>query len=418
MRRALQVGVGVACLAGLAAHRLGPPRLSLARTEPEPRAASDDPEALQRAVRYSRERERLWLAGTAYGLATELLSVSSGAPGRISRALESRLSPRLRTPAFILIWSTQDWLLGLPLAYYSGYVVEHRYGLSHHTRRSWLTEQLKGVAVGTLINTPLLTGFYALVRRFPRTWWLVVSALALPFTVLLAGLYPVLIAPLFNKYVPLDDPKLAERVRAMAEREGVKVSQVLRMDMSRQTSKANAFFTGVGRTKRIVLADTLLDGFSPQEVEVVVAHELAHQVHRDTLKLVGLSGVGTFAGAYALHRIFPTVLRRTRTRTGSASLGEVASLPLVELVASLFGLLAMPLANAYVRRLERSADAYAVRLTENPRAFISAMRQLQRTNLSDPEPPAVVRLLLHSHPTIGERIRWAESQAHDFGHSS
>jgi STE24 endopeptidase len=411
MRRALLAGVCTAAVASAAAGKLGVPVLRVAREDRASRFDPDDPQALDKAVRYSRERERLWLIGTLSDLALGGASVASGAPAALARFLDSRVRRRwARTPAFILLWSAGNWLLELPLAYYAGYVVEHRYGLSNQTRRGWFAEHLKGLAVGGVLNTLLLTGFYKLVRSYPRRWWLATSALSLPFTLLLAGLYPVLIAPLFNKYEPVGDAELEERVRAMSEREGVCVSQVLRMDMSRQTSKANAFFAGVGRTKRIVLADTLLEGFSPDEVAVVVAHELGHQVHRDTWKLAALSGVATFGGAYALHRLFPVVVRRATSRTGAAPLGDVATLPLVDLVTSVFGLLGMPLANAFVRRLERGADTYAVRLTMNPRAFIGAMRRLQRTNLADPDPPALVRLLLHSHPSLGERIRWAETQ--------
>ncbi len=379
-------------------------------------AASDspfdpnDPEALEKARRYSREQVKLTLLSSAWGLGLGATQIALGTPRSLGRSVDRRVKGRLRTPAFILAWSLQDWLLSLPLSYYSGYIVEKKYGLTNHTPPSWVAERLKGLAVSMALNIPTTTGFLWIVRRYPSRWWLAVSGLALPFTLLMTGLYPVLIAPLFNKYEPIGDPALEERIRALAEGEGVHVSRVLKMDMSRQTSKANAYFAGVGRSKRIVLADTLLEGFSPEEVEVVVAHELGHQVHRDLLKLVALSGLGTFGALYGLHRVFPAVARRTESRTGASSLGDVRAQPVMSLLAGTFGLLVTPLLNAYVRRMERKADAYAVRLTRNPRAFIGSMRGLQRTNLADPDPPVLVRLLLHSHPTIGERVRWAEAQ--------
>lgn len=365
--------------------------------------------ARERAVRYSRERERLWLLSTGADLTLGVLALASGAPAVLLTALDNRIPRPLRTPAFVLAWYSQGWVARLPLSWYAGYAVERKYGLSNQSAAVWLRDHVKGFAIGAAINVPLLTGFSSIARRYPHRWWLVVSGLAVPVTTLLAGLYPVLIAPRFNSYAPVEDAALAARVRGMADREGVRVSQVLAMDMSRQTAKANAFFEGVGGTKRIVLADTLLERFSPEEVEVVVAHELAHQVHRDTWKLIALSGLAILGGTCALHRVFPSVLRRTRRWTGASSLGDPAALPVIELIAGILALAGMPVANAIVRRLERDADAYAVRLTGNPHAFVGAMRQLQSANLTDPDPPAWVRLLLSSHPSIGERIRWAET---------
>lgn len=411
MRRAVWIGAGTLGAAVVAARWLRPPVARLAPEPPAGRFDPDDPESAERAVRYSREKEWLWLISTIWGLGFGVVSSLVGADSALLRAIDTRARRGLRTPLFVLGWSAVEWAASLPLAFYSGYVVERRYGLTNQSRRAWVGEHAKGLAVGNAISVPALTGFYYIVRRWPRRWWLIISTLALPFTVLLAGLYPVLIAPIFNRYEPLEDPALEDRIRTLTEREGVHVSRVMRMDMSRQTNKANAFFTGIGRSKRIVLADTLLSSFSPEEVEVVAAHELAHQVHHDTWRLVGLAGVTTFAGTYLLDRAFPAVTRWLGSRKGARSLGDVGSLPLVSLMTSVFSLVAMPLANAFVRRVERTADTYALHLTDDPQAFIGTMRQLQRTNLVDPDPPAVVRVLLHSHPTIGERIRWAESQS-------
>lgn len=410
MRRSLLAVVGVASVVTVAGQR---------RWFPAPRVVEDgaplpedaeEPGAAERAIRYSRERERLWVISTAWGLGFGILSIASGAGSVLWRSVEKGVRPGLRTPTFVLGWSMFEWVCSLPLAFYSGYIVERRYGLTNQTRRAWLLDGLKGLAVGALINIPVLTGFYYLVRRSPRHWWLIASTLALPFTFLLAGLYPVLIAPIFNKYEPLGDQELEARIRSLAGREGVRVSQVMRMDMSRQTNKANAFFTGIGKTKRIVLADTLLSRFSPDEVETVVAHELAHQVHRDTWKLVGFAGASTFAATWLLDRTFARAAPLGGGDRGAPALADPRSLPMLSLMTSALSLLAMPLANAYVRRMERAADAYAVRLTRDPATFISAMKQLASTNLVDPDPPVLVRAMLHSHPTIGERIRWAEKQ--------
>jgi STE24 endopeptidase len=192
------------------------------------------------------------------------------------------------------------------------------------------------------------------------------------------------------------------------ERAGVRVASVLRMDMSRQTRKANAYFAGLGRTKRIALADTLLDNFTADEVEIVVAHELGHQVNRDVWKLIGLGTVATLGGAWLLDRIARPLVRRHGDRLGFHSIAEPASMPLLALLAGGLGVLSMPLQNWFSRDLvEKRADRYALEQTGRPGDFVSAMERLGRLNLSDPSPPALVKWLLHSHPPIGERVQMA-----------
>jgi STE24 endopeptidase len=274
-----------------------------------------------------------------------------------------------------------------------------------------LIDLAKGAALGLAFEVPLSAVSYAVIRRSPRWWWLILSGLALPFTVLLAQLYPVLIAPIFNKFVPVADPDLEDRVRALAARAGVRVAEVTQMDMSRQTRKANAFFAGLGPTKRIALGDTLVEQFTPDEVEVIVAHELGHQVHHDIWKGVVAGSVASLGGAFLLSRLAEPLARRFQGRLGFASIGDVASAPLLGLLVSWLSVLTMPLANAFSRRVvEWPADRYALELTGRHDAFISGMEKLTRLNLTDPDPPALVKYLLYSHPPVAERI--ADARAH------
>ena len=369
------------------------------------------PEDPERAVRYSRVRELLFLAGLLWQWAMLVAWLGGRRSARWQAAAE-RLAPRpvLVTPLSVLGHGLAQWVAALPLSYLGGYVVEHRFGLSTQTRPAWLLDQLKALGVGLALEVPVASVAYAVIRRFPRWWWLILAALALPFTVLLAQLGPVLIAPIFNRYEPVRDADLVGRIRRLAERAGVRVAAVLRMDMSRQTRKANAYFAGLGRTKRIALGDTLLEGFTPDEVEVVVAHELGHQVHGDVWKLVGLGTLATLGGAWLLDRTARPLVRRYREPLGFDSIGEPASLPLLMLLASLFGVASMPLQSWFSREIvEKGADRYALEQTRRPDVFIAAMEKLGRLNLSDPNPPALVKLILHSHPPIAERIRMARA---------
>ena len=367
---------------------------------------------LQQAIKYSRQKELLWVFSTLAGICINVLAILLGLPMLLWRFLDGRVPARLRLPAFVTILSTLDWLISLPIAFYSGYILEWRYNLSTQRLRHWLLDQLKVHTLSVAFGVPLVTSFYQVVRRWPRRWWLIVSAAMLPFTALLSELFPVLIAPLFNKYEPIKDPDLESELRQLASREGVEISRVMRMDMSRRTKKSNAFFTGLGRSRRIVLADTLLDQFPKDEIEAVVAHELGHQVRRDTWKMVGISSLATTLSMFLLSRIFPVATRLLPSRYRDKELSSPANMPLLGLLLQLITLVGMPLINAYSRRVEYAADEYAVRVTRKPEALVSALQRLQESNLVDPDPPLITKVLLHSHPSIKDRVNRIREIAH------
>jgi STE24 endopeptidase len=371
-----------------------------------------DDAAYERARRYNRVREWLTLAGMVW---SALLSVAALVTGlsawlrdRARRAAPRGLGPVMPYTAAVSLLS---FLASLPLSYLGGRLVERRFGLSNQGGRAWLVDQLKGLAIGLALGAPLAQGVYWIIRRYPRSWWAIFSAVMVPLSVVLDALAPVLILPLFNTFEPLRDRALGERMKRLAAAQGVEVADVLQMDMSRQTKKANAFFTGLGRTKRIVLGDTLLDAFTPDEVEIVVAHELGHQVRRDLWKGIGVGTLATVATTYTLGRLAPPLLARIGRRAGldpERGVGDVAALPALALLVSAVSLVLSPLQNAWSRRVvEHAADRYALELTRDPDAFASAMEKLGRMNLADPAPPALVKYLLYSHPPIAERIAYA-----------
>lgn len=414
MRRLLPYLLGIVGLLGLLA--LARPRPASAQLGSGGGGLTAEPpndEEVARAIRYTRTREALFVIDLVWGWLTQGLLLARGDSARL-RDLAQRLAPRpwAVEPLYSALYGLVTLSLALPLSYVRGYVVEHRYGLSTQTHRAWLSDLLKGSGLGLALEAPLAAVSYAVIRRSPRWWWLILSALALPFTVLLAQLYPVLIAPIFNKFVPVADPALGERIRALAERAGVRVAEVTQMDMSRQTRKANAFFAGLGPTKRIALGDTLVSEFTPEEIEVIVAHELGHQVHGDIWKGVGMGTLATLGSAFALSRVAEPLIRRFASRLGFERLDDIASLPLLGLLVGVLSLLGMPLANGFSRVfVERPADRYALELTGRHAAFISGMQKLTRLNLVDPDPPRLVKLLLYSHPPVAERIAFARARA-------
>lgn len=363
-----------------------------------------------RAREYSRTKDRLSLLSTAISLLGGGAFVFSG----LARRLNDRLLPPtgasvVQRGKYIATVGALSTVISLPLRYYSGYVIEKRYELSKQTTADWLADQAKMTALSMPLEVGLLEGLYAAIRRWPQSWWLVVSGATIPLTAALSQLLPVLIAPRFNRYEPLADEELAERLRDLTDRAGVPVADVMQMDMSRRTSKANAFFAGLGPTRRIVLADTMLDTFTPEEIEGVVAHEAAHQIHRDIWRLIGMAALTTLATAASVHAVAGRLVRAMPSLTGTSDLANPRSLPVLGIVASVVGVLLSPWQLAQSRRMERRADSFAIRLTGNPRGYAGAMRKLSEQNLADPNPSRAVTFLLHSHPPLSERIAAAEA---------
>lgn len=291
--------------------------------------------------------------------------------------------------------------LFFPLSYYAGFVLPHRYGLSTQTLRAWLSDVLKGGVLGMVIGGIVIEVVYAVLRAAPATWWLWASAFMIVFNIVLANLAPILIFPIFYKFKPLEDAELVRRLTALAERAHTQVRGVFTMMLSEKTTAANAALMGLGNTRRIVLGDTLYDQYTHDEIETILAHELGHHVHRDiALGLVVDAGL-TIAGFF----IADQFLKFSVAWLGYADLADLAAFPLLGLAFGVFGLMTMPLGNAYSRWRETLADEYALETTQNAPAFIGAMEKLANQNLAELEPEPWVEYLLYSHPPIGKRIR-------------
>jgi STE24 endopeptidase len=365
-----------------------------------------------RARRYSRSRETLFLVSITLGWAMQAALLLSGRTNALARWAEALGGRRtwLGAGVFVVLFSLLTSVLSLPMDFLRGFIVEHAYKLSNQSRRAWATDQAKGIALGLAFEVPATLTTLALIRRYPRSWWVMLAGIMTPFSVLLSHLYPVLLAPMFNRFSPLADQALSDRVRSLASRADVQVARVDVVDMSAQTKKINAYFAGLGATRRIVLGDTLVAECSADEIEVIVAHELGHQVHSDIWKGIALGSLGVLAGAALVASVAPTLALRSARHLGFDRIDDVAAMPLLGLIASVVSVLSLPVINAFSRNvMERQADAYALRLTDNPAAFISAMEKLHRLNLTDPDPPAIVKYLLYSHPTAVERIAAARA---------
>lgn len=360
----------------------------------------------ERARHYQRRKRLLSVADFLLGLALLATLLATGWTMALRNwALALSPQPAAALAFYVVALTAIGQALSFPLDFWSGYRLEHQFGLSRQSFSGWLKDWLKALALGFALGLAAVELVYWALARFPDTWWVLCAAAFVAFFILLAQLAPVLLLPLFFKFEPLQDEELCRRLLALSERVGARVRGVWLWKLGEKSKKANAALTGWGRTRRILLADTLLEKHRPEEVEAVLAHELAHHVHNDLWKGIGLQTALTVVGFYALHR----ALAAWSGPLGFRSLDDFANLPLLLLVGGGISLLALPLANAYSRQLERQADAFALRVTGSREAFIAAMEKLAEQNLAQRRPPPWLEFIFYSHPSIEKRIAFARA---------
>jgi STE24 endopeptidase len=306
---------------------------------------------------------------------------------------------------FVLLLSLLNEIVSLPLGFYSGFLLERKYELSKETLGGWLADQAKAFGIGVLLAAVAAELVYAFIRLSPERWWL---SAGLTFTLLIVGLTnlaPVLLLPVFYSVKPLDRDALRTRLLALAERAGARVLGAYEWGLGEKTKKANAALAGLGGTRRILVSDTMLAQFSDDEIEVVLAHEIAHHVHGDIWKGIAFESALIVAGFY----LASLVLHAMAGPAGLRGVDDVAGLPLLLLAAGAVSLVMVPAAHAMSRGFERDADRFALRLTKNPSAFISAMRRLGAQNLAEEDPSRFVQWLFYSHPPVRDRIAAAQA---------
>jgi STE24 endopeptidase len=370
----------------------------------------DESNQQQRAKRYEGIHNILFVVETIYTLLLLIAFLGWKGTDVLANAVRSiSPNPWVHVAMYGAVVIVATKLLFLPLNYFGDYHLEHKFGLSNESFGAWAIDEVKSLALNLLLSVALLDILYFLLRKAGDWWWVGAGACFLVFGVVMSALFPVLILPLFYKLQPLENESLRKKLTALAQQVGAKVLGVYRMGMSEKTKKANAAFAGLGSTKRIILGDTLLDKFAEDEIEVVMAHEMAHYKHGDITKMIVWGAATTFLGL----KVADIGLHWGMAKFGYAHVWDIAAFPLVALCLYLFGLVAMPVNNAFSRSLEWKADATALELTANRDAFIRAMRKLGEQNLADLSPHPLVEFLLHDHPSLARRIAWAEQWQHE-----
>ena len=367
-----------------------------------------DPEKQKQARQFARIRRRMWLLDTVLSTVYLLAWLFFGWAKALTTWLKTfTTSEWLLVLCFAILFGGISGLLELPLGFYSGFVLPHRFGQSNQDFKSWVVDQLKGLAISAPLGLLVLELVYLALRLTGSWWWLWTGAGMLVFTVLLSNLAPILIMPLFNKYVPLGEEHadLADRLMKLAENANAKVRGVFKFDMSKRTKAANAALTGIGSTRRIVLGDTLINEFSTDEIETVLAHELGHHVHKDIPLLIGFGTLLTLGGLY----LASLGLTWAAGYFGFAGPTDITGLPALAVVLGAFSHLTQPLDNAFSRWRERLADEYALHSTGKAPAFASAFVRLANQNLGEVDPEKWVVFMFYDHPPLGERIKMAET---------
>jgi STE24 endopeptidase len=307
----------------------------------------------------------------------------------------------LYVAGFMLLHETGSFIL----SFYSSFIVERRYGLSNERVTGWLLDQAKALGLGLLLGGAAASLVYFFIRRSAGGWWLPAGALFALLIIGLANLAPVVLLPLFYRVKPLDRDALRRRLMALADRAGARVLGAYEWGLSDKTKKANAALAGLGTTRRILVSDTMLADYSDEEIEIVLAHELAHHVHGDIWKGIAFESTLVIGGFFLAAR----ALDGSVAWLGLEGPADPAGLPLLVLAAGGLSVVMVPAAYAMSRAFERSADRFALELTRNPGAFVTAMRRLAAQNLAEDRPSRVIQWLFYSHPPVAERIAAAQA---------
>jgi STE24 endopeptidase len=362
-----------------------------------------------KASRYQRLKRTAEIIALVWSVTLLIGFLWSGASIGLRQLAEALIPSGAAHPAlvvltYVVLLLIVNEVVSVPLSFYGGFLIERRYGLSNQTLRAWLLDEVKGLALGLILGTVAVSVIYFFIRLAPESWWLPTGAIFALLIVGLANLGPVLLLPLFYTVKPLDRESLRARLMALADRASARVLGVYEWGLAAKTRKANAALTGIAGTRRILVSDTMLADYSDDEIEVVLAHELAHHVHGDIWKGLIFESALILGGFFASAR----VLRAWVGWFGLRGPDDIAGLPLLLLTAGAVGLVMVPAAHAMSRHYERQADRFALKLTRNPTAFISAMRRLAAQNLAEEHPSKLVQWLFYSHPPIRERVAAAQ----------
>jgi len=365
--------------------------------------------------RYARRRYALFVAHITVGVGFLAAMIAGGSAAVVREATEIAGPNQFLWAVFFYFtgFSLAYLVVTLPLTFYSEFVLEHQFGLSTQTLGRWVARRIKKWIFSFVIAVPVVLAFYAMLRRWPQTWWIPAAAVWISFTWVLTKFAPQILLPVFYKLKRIEDDELEARLSPLAARAGIRILGPYRIDLSRETKKANAAVVGLGSARRVVLGDTLLAKFDRAEIAVIFAHELGHVVHHHLLKGFAWASLlcvgGLYTGSVVLHRATAALDIQPVYGSVSNAVCSPETIPILVAVLAAIQLGVLPFEKWYSRRREVQSDEYALRATGDREAFISAMKKLGAINLADVSPNKLAEILLFSHPPIVKRIRFAQN---------
>jgi STE24 endopeptidase len=356
------------------------------------------------AKKYSRQKIRLAFYQLLLTLAFLIIMLLSGVSVFL-RDLVVRWNRTFYTQVaiYLVIFGVVYHLLFVGLDFYGGFLLEHKFLLSTQTIVGWLKQSIKKWLLSLVVFLVATEVLYVFLKHFPNNWWLLSTAAWFLFTIALGKIAPILIIPLFYKCRPLDNKVLKERLLKLCESCGVGIEKIFEIKLSEETRKANAAIAGLGKSRRILLGDTLLENYTDDEIEAIFAHELGHLCLHHVCKILGFGAVISLVGFYLTYILFKISLGIF----GLSQISDIAAFPLLALILMLIGLFFIPIQNGFLRYIEKQADIFALSHITNKESFVSAITKLGSQNLSDPSPGKLVEILFHTHPPISKRVLYA-----------
>jgi Zn-dependent protease with chaperone function len=368
------------------------------------------PEASEQAMRYYRSGNLLWILSQSWSLLVPLLFLITGFSGVLGRiAHKWGRSWYFTLFVYLVLFLSLSQLLNLPLDYYSDYLRQHEYGLSNQTLERWFSNYGKGFFVSLLFSAAFIWIFYLLLLKSPRRWWFYSSLVSSAILFIMMLIQPIWIDPLFNQFGPMKNKELEAEILNLASRAGIDQGRVFEVDKSQDTKMLNAYVIGFGSTNRIVLWDTTIQQMNRDQILFVMGHEMGHYVLHHIWWLMAYFTALSFALFYLTYRSAHFLLRRYQHRFGFFDLSNIASLPLLLLLTTLFLLLSSPLSNFVSRIMERQADRFGLEITQNNQAAGEAFLALQQQNLANPRPGPLYNFWRNTHPSLGDRIDFTNS---------
>ncbi len=360
-----------------------------------------DKKKLSKEKRYNRLNLIFSIAEFVVGIVFLIIILVTGITSTLENYIRVYVSnDYLVLLLFVLLLGIAETVILFPISFYSGFILEHQFDLSNQSFGAWIWEKIKGLLISAPLLIIILIVFYALLKNFPVYWWFILGTVLLLFSVIFARIAPVLIFPLFYKFEKLKDDELAKKVSDLCIQVGMKLQGVFQFNLSKNTKKGNAAFTGMGKSKRVILGDTLLDKLDDNEILAVLAHELGHYKLKHIWKSIGLSIVMTYTGLFLVSRIYNEIYP-----VFGDNIWTIAAIPLIALILTLYEFITSPIINAFSRSNECEADDFAIKMMGESNSFILGLNKLSEQNLSDRDPHPLTVFFFYSHPPIEQRIK-------------